>query len=237
MIRGAPLIAIIPVRAGSKGIPGKNLRKFGGISLLERTILLAKTDPRIDRILVSTDSPEMHEIAKSHNVSAPALRPAAFATDGAKTVDAVLHELGQIGFAEGHLVLLQVTSPLRRNLDLRDFLDCYGATDAPAMVSVVRHEEPRPEKLQKIENGLLLPYLGEQAHEGPRQSLPQPYALNGAFYGIAVNVLKAQGRFLPSGTLPFEMQPEQSHNLDSQQDAEILEAMLATGKWQLQSFD
>ena len=73
------------------------------------------------------------------------------------------------------------------------------------------------------------------AYEGPRQALPQPYALNGAFYAIQRNVFLAEQRFLPDGTIAYEMPTERSHNLDSIQDMQILEAMLVAGTWQLES--
>jgi CMP-N-acetylneuraminic acid synthetase len=235
MLKGQPLHAIIPARAGSKGIPGKNLWRFGEYTLLERAIRLAQACHSVDRTIVSTDSPEMHEIASRYGVAAPGLRPAHLADDKAKTVDVVLDLLDQCGINDGHILLLQVTSPLRTRSDLSEFLVAFESTDAEAAVSVVRHEEPRPEKLQRIENGLLNPYMGNR-YEGPRQGLPQPYAFNGAFYVISVAAMRAQKSFLPTETLAFEMPASRSHNLDSMQDMEILQAMLETGRWKLENW-
>jgi CMP-N-acetylneuraminic acid synthetase len=235
MLKGQPLTAIIPARAGSKGIPGKNLWRFGEYTLLERAIRLAQACPAVDRIIVSTDSSEMHEIAQRYGVAAPTLRPAHLADDQAKTVDVVLDLLNQSAINEGHILLLQVTSPLRTRADLADFLNSYENANTEAAVSVVRHEEPRPEKLQRIENGLLKPYMGA-GYEGPRQALPQPFAFNGAFYAISVATLRAKKTFLPSQTLAYEMPVSRSHNLDSMQDMEILQAMIETGRWKLESW-
>jgi CMP-N,N'-diacetyllegionaminic acid synthase len=233
MIRNAPLIAVIPVRAGSKGIPGKNLHKIGKYNLLERAIRLAKAEPRIDRIVVSTDSPEMHATALQYDVAAPVLRPAHLANDQAKTSDVVLDLAQTLGIVDTHVLLLQVTSPLRTKDDLAQFLNAYDASRAPAAASVVRQDEPRPEKLQRILDCVLLPYMGS-GFEGPRQLLPQPFALNGAFYAIAVAELQKHGKFLPAGTLAFEMQKSRSHNLDTQTDMDVLEAMVAAGKWHVE---
>ena len=133
-----------------------------------------------------------------------------------------------------HLLLLQVTSPLRRLADLDAMIDLYLGAQAPAAVSVVKWDEPRPEKLKKLQDGKLLPYLGV-TYEGPRQALPQPYALNGAFYLIQRDIFLKAGRFFPDGTIGFEMAPSRSHNLDSPADLQILEAMLKAGHWQLET--
>jgi CMP-N-acetylneuraminic acid synthetase len=235
MLKGQPLTAIIPARAGSKGIPGKNLWRFGDFTLLERAIRLAQANPDVDRTIVSTDSSEMHEIAEKYGVAAPTLRPAHLADDKAKTVDVVLDLLDQCKINEGQILLLQVTSPLRTRADLAEFLATYENADAEAAVSVVRHEEPRPEKLQRIENGLLKPYIGA-GYEGPRQALPQPFAFNGAFYVISVACLRATKTFLPNKIFAFEMPASRSHNLDSLQDMEILQAMIETGRWKIESW-
>lgn len=234
MANPATITAIIPARAGSKGIPGKNLWSHEGVSLLARAVRLARACVEISRVVVSTDNPEMQVLAQYEGAECLALRPAHLANDSATTAAVVDHLLADQSITSEHLLLLQVTSPLRTLADLRAFIDFYLASDAPAATSVVKLDEPRPEKLKRLENRLLLPYLG-QSFEGPRQSLPQPYALNGAFYLIKRQVFLREKRFLPEGTIGFEMPPQRSHNLDTAQDMHILEAMLATGKWQLEN--
>lgn len=80
---------------------------------------------------------------------------------------------------------------------------------------------------------MVVPYQAE-IYEGPRQSLPQPFALNGAFYAISRATFSGEGKFLPEGTLGYEMPPAHSHNLDSAQDLLILQAMLAAGHWNME---
>jgi CMP-N,N'-diacetyllegionaminic acid synthase len=233
MARLPTITAIVPARAGSKGIPGKNLWTFDGVSLLARAIRLGRHCDRVERVIVSTDSVEMQAIAISEGAECPALRPGELASDTATSASVVGHVLNSLKVTSEHILLLQVTSPLRTLENCNHFLDYYFASGAPAATSLVKLDEPRPEKLKKLEQGRVLPYLGTN-YEGPRQALPQPYALNGAFYAISRALFLQQGRFLPEGTVGYEMPPERSHNLDSQQDLQILEAMLATGHWQLQ---
>lgn len=234
MSETAPITAIIPARAGSKGIPGKNIWSYEGVTLLERAIRLGKACRRVGRVIVSTDDQGMRDLALGAGAECPGLRPAHLANDTATSVAVVEHVLQESGAKQGHILLLQVTSPLRLLSDLNAFLDFYLDANAPAAASVVKWDEPRPEKLKKIEAGKLLPYLGH-GYEGPRQTLPQPYALNGAFYAIQSDVFLAKSSFLPEGSLAFEMPASRSHNLDSTEDLTILEAMLKLGHWHLEA--
>ena len=224
------ITAIIPARAGSKGIPGKNTWTYEGVSLLARAIRLGRHCARIERVIVSTDSPDMQTIALGEGAECPKLRPAELANDTATTAAVVSHVIDECAVASDILLLLQVTSPLRTVSDCNAFLDTFLMSNAPAATSVVKLDEPRPEKLKKLERGILKSYLNTH-YEGPRQALPQPYALNGAFYAIRRDVFLREGKFLPEGTLGFEMPSERSHNLDSMQDIQVLEAMLKAGHW------
>jgi CMP-N-acetylneuraminic acid synthetase len=236
MIRGEPITAIIPVRSGSKGIPGKNLRRIGKDTLLERAIKLGMHSPWVDRVIVSTDDLEMHAISQRYGVASPGLRPANLATDMATTAAVVEHVIEESKIEAGYLLLLQATAPLRTLADLNALCRKYEAGDADAIVSLAVHDEPRPEKLKRLKAGYVEPYCG-QAIEGPRQALPQPYRLNGAFYLISLNAFQREKLFLPERTLGFVMPPERSHNLDSITDWQILEAMIAAGHWTVEEYD
>ena len=239
MIKGEQLTAVIPVRAGSKGIPGKNLLRFGRDTLLERTIKLAKACSYVDRTLVSTDSLEMHAIAVAHGVEAPGLRPAELAADDAKTVDVVRHLMETADIRTGYVLLLQVTSPLRTLADLTQLCEAFDAADSSikSIVSLVAHSSPHPDKIQKIENGRVLSYLGKESMVA-RQSLPPVYALNGAFYLTHVDVLREKGTFVPLGaTMPYVMPDERSLNLDGKLDLILLEALVKAGQVTIEEYD
>ena len=93
MLKNEFLTVIIPVRGGSKGIPRKNLYKFGKDTLLERTIKIAILCDFVDKVIVSTEDQEMYNIAKNYSVSSRKLRDRKLATDQAKTIDVVISEL------------------------------------------------------------------------------------------------------------------------------------------------
>lgn len=235
MIRGAPLTAIIPVRGGSKGIQRKNLRRVGNDSLLERAIKFARNSPRIDRTIVTTDDPEMHEVATRYGVQSPSLRPAHLANDSATMTPVVEHVLQECGVTAGYILILQVTSPFRRLGDLEDLCAAYEQSQADAIVSLVAIDEPRPEKMKRIVEGHIEPYMAD-GFEGPRQALPQPYRLNGAFYMISLEAFRREHRFIPKASIPFVMPDERSHNLDSMTDWKIMEAMIAADHWTLEEY-
>lgn len=227
MLRGQQVTAIIPVRGGSKGIPGKNLYRLGRDTLLERTIKIAKLCPYVDRVLVTTDNQEMYDIAHRYGVSTPSLRTVDLASDNAKTVDVVLDVIQTESVKSGWVMLLQVTSPLRTLDDLNAFCkmfdDDYSKSDAA--VSLVKFDSTHPDKIQKIEDGLVKSYLGKESMVA-RQSLPDVYALNGAFYITHRNTLMTNHTFMPLRTIPFIMPEERSINLDTMADVYMLEMML-----------
>ena len=237
MIRGQKVTAVIPVRGGSKGIPGKNLYRLGKDTLLERSIKLAKACPYIDRVIVSTDHPEMYEIAKKHGVVSPALRPAELAADNAKTVDVILDLMQSAKIDDGYVLLLQVTSPLRTLADLNQFCKDFdeGDTAAEAIVSLVAHDSPHPDKIQKIEHGMVMSYLGKESMVA-RQQLPKVYSLNGAFYLTHRDTLMSKKTFMPKHTLPFIMPAERSLNLDGPMDIFLLECLMEKGKIDLEEY-
>lgn len=228
MLNGKELVAVIPVRGGSKGIPRKNLYRLGQDTLLERAIKLGLACDRVDRIIVSTDDVEMHEIAGRYGVAAPGLRPAHLATDMARTVDVVLDLLDRMSIADAYILLLQATSPLRTLSDLEQLLDIFenGVGGAEAIVSLTKQDDPHPDKIQKIEEGFVSPYLNVDSMV-PRQTLPTVYRFNGAFFLTDTRVLRSKGTFMPPRTLPYIMPPERSINLDGPLDLILLEALVA----------
>lgn len=226
MIRGERLTAIIPARGGSKAIPRKNMLRIGGETIVERSIRLARESGWVDRILVTTDDPEIYELAKRHDAAPPSLRPAHLATDLATTIDAVNHLIDDASIEDGYVLLLQPTSPLRTAADLDSLCKMFEANpEAQAIVSVVRHDSPHPNKIMVIDGGYLKSYLGTNPSV-PRQSLPVVHSINGAFYIVPVRVLVEQQTFLPERTLPFEMPVERSVNLDGPIDLLLMEALL-----------
>lgn len=230
MLNNKKVYAVIPARGGSKGIPRKNLYRLGKDTLLERAIKLGKACKYVDYVIVSTDDPEMFEIAKRYNVNTHALRPVNLATDTAKTVDVILHVIKELNIQDSYILLLQTTSPLRTLDDLENMFKIFEAYNekADAIVSLTEYDDPHPNKIQKIESGYVVPYISGEFLV-PRQSLPKVYKLNGAFYLTHSDIITQQNTLLPERTIPFLMPKEKSINLDSMMDLYLLEALIEKG--------
>src|SRR5215470_19477410 len=135
MIDGKKVLAIIPARGGSKGLAGKNIIEVAGKPLIAWTIAEANKSRYIDRLILSSDDPKTIEVAKAHGCEVPFVRPAELAQDETPGVDPVLHAISMLRGYE-IVIVLQVTSPLRRVMDIDDCLDYLLSCDANACVSV-----------------------------------------------------------------------------------------------------
>ena len=238
MINGQSLTAFIPARGGSKGIPGKNLRRLGRDTLLERAIKQGKSSPFVDKVIVSTDDDEIYRIAQGYDVATPGLRPDYLASDDAKTIDVILYTLEEMEISSGYILLLQTTSPLRTVEDINKLCEVFEkrTDDAQAIVSVSEIGSSHPDKMQKIDDGYLMSYLGKDSHV-PRQSLPDVYDLNGACYLTHIDVIKNQKTFIPKKTLPFIMPIERSVNLDTMLDWYLLEKLIEEKVVSVEEYD
>lgn len=180
-------LAVIPARGGSKGVPGKNIRPLGGHPLITWSIVAARLCPAVERVIVSTDSPEIAEVARACGAEVPFLRPAEFATDTATDRVVFLHLLDWLERNEGtlpdRLVHLRPTTPLRDPADIADALSRLAARpDATALRSAHALPEP-PQKMFGIEDGLFTGLFPQdprpEYYNLPRQAFPPAYLPNG----------------------------------------------------------
>lgn len=137
--RPGEVVAVIPARGGSKGVPGKNLRRVGGIPLIGRAVAAARGVPQIDRVVVSTDDDEIAAVAREWGAEIVD-RPAFLAGDTASSESALLHTLDTLrarGVETGILVFLQATSPFIEPADLSDAIGRVAAGSADVVFSAV----------------------------------------------------------------------------------------------------
>lgn len=224
------ILALIPARGGSKGVPGKNTRKLHGKPLIDYTIETARDVARFDRVIVSTDDEGIANVAEEAGCPVPFLRPRHLATDSARTVDAVLYTLDRLRAEQGEtydtVCLLQPTTPLRSVEDVHACLDIMASGPCRSVVSVQRIDEPHPHKLKIIRDGLLEPFLEGTDSSVPRQELPAVYGLNGAQYVVDVEALQSIRSFFADPCKPYVMPWERSVNIDSLRDFRMAELLL-----------
>jgi len=215
------VLAVIPARGGSKGLPGKNILPVQGRPLLAWTAAAALAARTIDRTVVSSDDDAILAVAAACGVE-PLRRPAELATDTATTIDVVVHALDA---CPGHdvVVVLQPTSPLRTAADIDAALERFAATGAPACVSVCEAEQS-PYWMYRLDAGqTLLPILDAPPEATRRQDLPVVYILNGAVYIADAAWLRASRAFVGPETVAHVMPAERSLDIDTARDFERFE--------------
>ena len=210
------LLALIPARGGSKGIPRKNIRPFCGKPLLQWTIDAALAAPSVDRVVVTTDDPEIAEIALAGGADVPFLRPPELASDTASGIAPVLHVLQQLPDVSD-LLLLQPTSPLRRVEDVEGIVALRRQAGSDAIVSVSPSSK-HPAWLFSLSQDQVLHPLMDKSDVACRQQLPPAYALNGALYLASRTFLERERSFFGAQTLGYVMSPEHSVDIDTPLD-------------------
>jgi len=234
MIGQAKVLALIPARAGSKGLPGKNIRPLHGKPLLVWPIDAARSSRYVDRVVVSTDSVEFADIARAHGADVPTLRPAELAADTSPSSAAVLHMLDTLA-AQGdtfdYLVLLEPTSPLTEGHDVDAALELLHArrdvADAIVSISELTSAHPAFAVLRTLD-GRVEPYSAIDFTRLPRRQDIQPlFALDGSLYISSVEQYRETLSFCHSRTLSHVMPHYKSFEVDSLIDFICIEAILS----------
>lgn len=223
MISGKRLLGLIPARGGSLGIPRKNIRLLGGKPLVAWSIEAARLSRYLDRVVVSTDDPEIAACARQYGGETPFARPAELATDTAQGVDVVLHALDEMPDADA-VVLLQPTSPLRSVDDIDRAIELWDA--GGAIVVAVTEAAQSPYLMYRLAEGGLVPVLKERSDDTNRQRVPTTYVLNGAVYVADRAALLAERAFMTPATRPYVMPAERSVDLDDEADWQYAEFLL-----------
>lgn len=221
------ILALIPARGGSKGVPHKNRRLVAGKPLIRYSIDSARAASRLTQIAVTTDDPEIAAIARDAGVMVID-RPAEIAADQSPVIDAVRHALGTLrerGLpAFDGVVLLQPTSPLRTGEDIDRAVDLY-LHDRNPVCSVYRCEDNHPARMYSIDGQRLKPLMPE-LDSVRRQDLPAVYHRNGALYVFGQREVES-GRIISPLMTPYVMDQSVSLNVDTEFDLVVLEAMLS----------
>jgi N-acylneuraminate cytidylyltransferase len=221
------VVAIIPARGGSKGIPLKNLVPLAGKPLIQWTIEAARNSRFIDEIYVSSDSQTILECAAQSGARI-ILRPDELARDETLTVPVLQHTLAVLE-EQGHvfddMILLQPTSPLRTSEHIDVAFQCFYTADASSLISVVEPDHS-PLKSFTVENGFLNGIVNNQYPFSRRQDLPKTYLANGAIYIIHVEAFKKTGSLMTERCIPFIMDASSSIDIDGNADLAIAEELL-----------
>ncbi|KOY82378.1 acylneuraminate cytidylyltransferase family protein [Lysinibacillus sp. FSL H8-0500] len=218
------ILAIIPARGGSKGLPRKNVKELAGKPLIAWTIEAAKQSKYISRVILSSEDPEIIEVAQQYSCDVPFIRPIELAQDDTSTIDVIIHAIEQCKDFD-YIVLLQPTSPLRTTEDIDDCIQKLIENKADFCVSVTETTKS-PYWMYTMENDKMSPLLQQEQLITRRQELPIVYALNGAVYVAKTDALLAEKSFLTEHTIGYTMPQEKSFDIDTSIDFKICECLL-----------
>jgi len=226
------VLAIVPARGGSKGVPGKNLRPLAGRTLLDYVATAARDSGRIDKIVLSTDSEEIAEAGRRAGLDVPFIRPAALARDDTPMLPVLRHVLEEVergGWTPDYVVLLQPTSPLRRPLHIQNAVSTLIETGADSVVTVI--ELPKhlsPDYVMRIEDGHLRPFLPEGERITRRQDVRPAYSRDGTVYAFRRDTIDRFGSIYGDHCRPLVIDARDSLSIDTPEDWAAAERVLET---------
>ena len=230
------LLAVIPARGGSKGLPGKNIRPFAGIPLIAHSIMFAKMCPEITRCVVSTDSPEFAKVAEEYGGDVPFLRPAELAQDETSLLPVLQHALA---YVEDHgdppydlILLLDPTSPARQPEDIKGALHLLLERPDSSCIIGVSEPEHNPISHGVVEReGWMVDLIDGASKYERRQEVPPSYQINGSLYIWRTDYYRTEPvswRRFP-GQMMYQLPQSSAMSIDSLRDFQLGESSLEKG--------
>ncbi len=230
MINGKSVLAIIPARGGSKGVPRKNIRLVAGKPLIAWTIEAAKKSKYLDRIILSSEDEEIIKIAQHWNCEVPFIRPAELAQDHVTGIEPILHAIETIPEKYEYIVVLQPTCPLRIAEDIDGCIEKCIVQNGTVCVTVTKPDKSPYWMYSLDSEGKLKPIMKQKKTVLLRQQLEEVYALNGAVYAANTGWFLENKKFISDETVAYLMPKNRSLDIDTEFDLEICEILLMKRK-------
>lgn len=223
------VLAVIPARGGSKGIPRKNLADVGGLPLLAWSIRHARQAQQVDRVVVSSEDEEICAVARQYGAEVPFQRPLALAGDDVLDLPVFTHALRALRELDGYepdlVVHLRPTAPLRRPGWIDAAVDVLARTPAADSVRSVSRVEQHPYRMFEIgADGFLAPLLADR-HPTPyllrRQDLPPVYYYNCVIDVTRPRTILQKNSMTGDRIVPFVLDASDVFDVDTPRDLEI----------------
>jgi N-acylneuraminate cytidylyltransferase len=232
---------LIPARSGSKRVSGKNVRLMGGHPMLAYTIAAARESGVFESVVVSTDTEDIADIARSYGAEVPFLRPAEFAGDTSPDIDWVEHtidELGKRGRTWDCFSLLRPTSPFRTSDTIRRAWALFASQEGVDSLRAVEKCAQHPGKMWIVRGERMFPLLpfGPQAqpwHSTPYQALPPVYVQNASLEIAWTRVIRERRSIAGDVLVPFLTEGYEGFDINDAYDWMVAERLLADGLVQL----
>ncbi len=221
------MIAIIPARGGSKGLPGKNIRPLVGKPLIAYTIIEALKSKYITRVIVSTDDQRIADIAKIYGAEVPFLRPDFLASDTAKAIDNYIYTIDRLSKESGEdineFVVLQPTSPLRTVEDVDGAIEMFFAKKADSVISYTKESHPVTWHKYIDKDHHFVNIFPDNIDN--RQSNRVSYYPNGAVYVFSKDFIK-EGNYYSKNSFCYVMPHDRSVDIDFLEDFQYAEFLI-----------
>ena len=225
-------LCTILARGGSKGLPGKNLRRLSGKPLIVHTIVQAKESELFDTIAVSSEPPEILDAARRLKIDFAITRPPHLATNTASKIEAIQHCASEVERRMGGpfdvIVDLDVTSPLRSVEDIRGavaLLEDEGVTNV--ITGSAARKVPYFNLVERAASGYVTLSKPPRNRLDRRQDCPECFDMNAAVYAWRRDAFVDRPDVFYADTLLYEMPPERSHDIDTPLDFEIVELLMS----------
>ena len=230
MIKEKNLLALVPARGGSKRLKRKNILPFSGEPLIAWTIKAGLESTFVDRLIVSTEDPEIAKVSIKYGADVPFTRSVELAADATETIDVVfdvLKTLENVGERFEYLLLLQPTSPLRTADHINEAIELLLAKKADSVIGVCEVDHP-VEWTATIPDDLSMNGFVSDAPKTTRsQNYLTRYRINGAIYLVRISRLFSEGSlFLKSGAYAYKMDRLHSIDIDTHEDFVFAEFLM-----------
>ena len=224
-----PILALIPARAGSKGLPGKNMRRVNGIPLVGYTLQAALGSKYINEVYLSSDDYET--LSYGTEIGAMSvLRPPEYSSDDASAASVVEHFFRNLSERllkkNPYIVYLQPTSPLRTVKHIDEALNEMIEQGSNKLVSVTKLAKSPFKSFLVDQDGHLQALFGEEMTNQRRQDIPPVYAANGAMYVFLYSDFKKKNSFPSNGAYPYIMSEEDSLDIDTLEDLKVFRRIM-----------
>ena len=230
-------VALVPARAGSERVPGKNVRPLGGHPLIAYTLAAAHESGRFDAVIVSTDSSEIAAVARHYGGEIPSLRPAELATATSPDIEWVRHtllDLKEAGREFELFSILRPTSPFRTADTIGRAFDRLLSVDGADSLRAVERCKQHPGKMWVLEGQLMRPLLQQPAgvpyHSQQYAALPEVYAQNSSLEIAWTRVAIEGGSIAGERVVPFVTEGFEGFSVDYPDDIQVAEGALEAGR-------
>jgi len=225
------MLAIIPARSGSKGIPFKNIKILHGKPLIVWTIESALKAKNVDRIIISTDDEDIANVCKDTGVEIPFMRPKELSKDNSLAIDNYIYTIERLNtdFNSNYkeFIVLLPTSPLRNSIDIDGAIELFYKKKADSVISCVEMSHA-PLWAKKIcKNGKIENYFNIEIDNKNRQELEPAYIPNGSIFIFKYSLLKGKYTYYSEDTYAYIMPKERSIDIDSISDFNYVDYLMS----------